>query len=149
MKSSKVYIFGVFLCVIQSFDLFVFRYKLETPVDGKITVSEKEPNYSNDEKLLAKILQNNETVNSQDSQGFTPLLRAARLGHLDDVRILLRNRANVSLVTRKENNTALHYASANGFFNIVKLLIPNRANITAVIRKFTITFGGHRRFNKE
>lgn len=38
--------------------------------------------YPNDEKILARILLNNETVDTQDSQGFSPLHRAANLGKL-------------------------------------------------------------------
>lgn len=48
------------------------------------TPLKNETKYPNDGKILAKILQPNETVNSQDSQGFTPLLRAANLGMLSN-----------------------------------------------------------------
>lgn len=42
--------------------------------------------YPNDEKILAEILEPNETINSQDSQGFTPLHRATKLGSAWSIR---------------------------------------------------------------
>lgn len=116
--------------------LFEFIFDIVANSGNKTIIrSVNETKYPNDEKMLVKILENGETVNSQDSQGFTPLIRSARLGDfstelfsflkkivkrtnyitncvfigdLDAVRILLRNGANVSLHTH-DNDTALHW----------------------------------------
>lgn len=54
---------------------------LEKPSEQSETEPETKITYPNDERILASILEENETVNSQDSQGYTALHRATKQGN--------------------------------------------------------------------
>lgn len=125
---------------------------LEKANNEQETQSENKTKYPDDEKILAQILELNETINMQDSQGFTALHRACKQGNtiivqtmeiqkkthqveiyfqsgqVDIVEILLRNGANVTLLTNS-NDTALFFAAQEGRFTICLTLIRNGADI--------------------
>jgi ankyrin repeat protein len=65
-------------------------------------------------------------VNAAGRNGYTPLIRAARQGHLAVVKYLLRRGAKVNAVNRWRN-TALHWAAYNGHERVVALLVRRRA----------------------
>lgn len=54
---------------------------LEQASGGNDAQPENRTKYPNDAKILVKLIERNETINSQDSRGYTPLHRAAELGN--------------------------------------------------------------------
>lgn len=112
-------------------ELSVFDILIENAGNKKVAHSEdKKTKDPNDEKKLAKLLEPGEEINSQNSQGYTALHRAAKFGQWDDVRLLLKNGANVTLLTNT-NDTALHFACEIGHIRIVDDLIRNGSHINA------------------
>ena len=63
-----------------------------------------------------------------DTEGDTPLHKAAKHGHLDVVRILVDNAANTEAITYDSGFTALHLAATEGHVAVVKLLLQNGAS---------------------
>lgn len=61
-------------------------------------------------------------------EGITPLMRAARLGQLDMVEMLLDAQATVDLQTEDSNRTALHCACERAQAAVVRLLLDRGAN---------------------
>lgn len=59
----------------------------------------------------------------------TPLHLAAAHGHLDIVRLLLKNRSDVNFVN-EHGNTALHYACFWGYMNVAEELVQSGALIS-------------------
>ncbi|MGL4389245.1 MAG: ankyrin repeat domain-containing protein [Brevinema sp.] len=57
-------------------------------------------------------------INTVSSDNSTPLIFAAKYGHLKTVDLLLAKNPNIE--HQNEDGSALHHASANGFLNIVK-----------------------------
>lgn len=80
--SKYVRIVGFFF-IIEILENVVIKSWSEVG-NKKVGHSEEKTKDPNDEKLLAKILELNETVNSQDSQGYTALHRAAKLGSVSN-----------------------------------------------------------------
>ena len=73
--------------------------------------------------------QNGVTVDVEDEDGCTPLIHAAREGHLDIVRCLVEAKANVE-ATDDEGNTAIILAAKVGEMNMVQYLVKEaRANL--------------------
>ena len=71
-------------------------------------------------------------VDTKDAEGSTPLHKASRKGHLDVVKFLIENGANVNAQTTFGGNMVpLHWASGKGHLNVVKLLVENGANVDA------------------
>lgn len=69
-------------------------------------------------------------VNVANGDGRTPLMRAAKRGYTDIVRVLLDNGSDVRK-RDKNNKTALMGASKKGHLDIVKLLIESHADVNA------------------
>lgn len=65
--------------------------------------------------------------------GWTPLNAASANGHIEVVRLLLENRADITVVDKK-GGMPLLTASWYGHVKVVKLLLENGADITAVDR---------------
>ena len=71
------------------------------------------------------------TKTRERNEGQTYLHFAAYLGHVDIVKVLIRNGADVNAVDRYME-TALHFASKYGHVDVAKVLIQNGANVNAV-----------------
>ncbi len=63
-----------------------------------------------------------------DALGWTALHHASFKGHLDCIKILLKNGANIQCKTN-DNQTCLHLASEKGHTDVVKILLEKGANI--------------------
>jgi ankyrin repeat protein len=59
------------------------------------------------------------------------LYSAVETGHLEKVRLSLKNSADVNIVN-KEKETALHLAAKNGHLEIVRLLLEKGADVNIV-----------------
>jgi len=69
------------------------------------------------------------STNNNNNIKFTPLHLASRNGHLEVVKILLENGANINDIG--DNGTALHEAALFCKFNVVKLLLQKGVNPNA------------------
>jgi ankyrin repeat protein len=72
-------------------------------------------------------------VNAKTKRGDTALMMASEKGHLEIVKWLIANNADVNAKDNKDNvgETALILASEKGHLEIVKLLIANNADVNA------------------
>lgn len=70
-------------------------------------------------------------VNAKNKDGRTALIEAAMEGHVEVVRLLLENKADVNEKITKACATALMAAACNGHTETVKLLLENKADINA------------------
>ncbi len=66
------------------------------------------------------------TFDGETIEGAPPLWCAAAAGHLEIVRLLIQNSANVNSTT-KTNSTPLRAACFDGHFEIVQFLVQNGA----------------------
>lgn len=78
-----------------------------------------------------KLIEENYNVNDQDNAGNTALHEAALNGHLEIVKLLIRNGADVNMQSFKMfKDTPLIDASANGHLDVVKYLLSHGADPT-------------------
>jgi ankyrin repeat protein len=75
---------------------------------------------SNKADKLNLLLQSGAVINHRDNRGFTALHRAAEMGHVEIVKILLANGADRSI--EAESHTALSLAQAQNSVEIIELL---------------------------
>ena len=61
--------------------------------------------------------------------GFTPLILAASGGHVDVVRLLLENEAQLEATSERTKDTALSLACSGGKEEVVRVLLEKGANI--------------------
>lgn len=80
--------------------------------------------------VVEKLVSHKKLINSQTSQGFTPLMRVAEIGSMEIGVILLKAGADPLLVQEGGMN-AMHIAAANGKVEIVKLFSDNKTLINA------------------
>ena len=66
-----------------------------------------------------------------DKAGSTAIISAAKNGHVDVVKVLIQNGADVNDSDYRER-TALHFAAQRGDVGVVKVLIQNGADVNAV-----------------
>jgi ankyrin repeat protein len=67
-------------------------------------------------------------INSQDTEGDTPLMWAAENGKINSARILLEYGVDIDL-KNNDDMTALHWAAKNGHLDITELLLEYNANV--------------------
>lgn len=80
---------------------------------------------------LRKVLERNTRLHIDvlDSSGYSSLHYASRAGHLDVVKYLVSQGANVNLGTRANHTTPIHRASQQGHLSIVKYLLEHGADV--------------------
>jgi uncharacterized protein len=71
-----------------------------------------------------------EQLNQEDGQGFTPLIRAAGRGNVDEASRQIDRGAIVDLKTKADELTALKVASYCGHLQMVQLLVEKGATVT-------------------
>lgn len=69
---------------------------------------------TNDLNRIEVLLKRGGDVNAIDGAGYTALHYAARNGHLDACKLLVKNQIQIDAVTRSGNATALHRACSAG-----------------------------------
>lgn len=77
-------------------------------------------------------LQSMNDIDKRYEFGHTKLHDAARLGHTDDVRVLLEEGASCG-VRDVFGETPLHYAAENGHYEAVKLLVASGADMNVLV----------------
>ena len=70
-------------------------------------------------------------MNAQETHGWTLLHWAVRVRHVDVVRLLFKNGANVNAQTDRFGETLLHWAVKVEHVDVVRLLLENGANVNA------------------
>lgn len=94
----------------------------------RLQISCDKGNYDQAKKLIEE---ENYDVNDQDNAGNTALHEAALNGHLDVVKLLTKNGANVNIQSFEMfKDTPLIDASANGHLDVVKYLLSHGADPT-------------------
>ena len=81
------------------------------------------------EELIESVKEN---ASGRDDMFGSALRHAAKQGHVDVVKVLIRNGANVNAVD-KDIWKALHYAASRGHIDVAKVLIQNGADVNAVV----------------
>jgi ankyrin repeat protein len=82
-----------------------------------------------DSIILLSLIKHGARLNSRDNNGWSPLLRASRFGHLEVARLLLDRGVDVNAKKKDLWTAALHLASANGHDKIVELLLERGADV--------------------
>lgn len=82
----------------------------------------------NIERVIKLIKNQKQDVNQIDSAGYTALHYAARNGHLEICKFLIRNGANINAITSAGHATPLHRACSSGnsiFMSIIIVPLKN------------------------
>jgi Ankyrin repeats (3 copies)/Ankyrin repeat len=85
------------------------------------------PESNNNQEVVKLLLDRSLNINSRGFNGYTPLIYAARKGHLELVRLLLDRRADAEVADIKRR-TALRMAVDAGQERTVRLLLERGAN---------------------
>ncbi|XP_068223134.1 uncharacterized protein [Palaemon carinicauda] len=75
------------------------------------------------------LLREGVNVNHTDEYGYTALQRAASEGHLEIVRLLIKQKTNVDHQDDQHGNTALHEAAWKGYSQTAEALVRAKANV--------------------
>lgn len=78
---------------------------------------------------LADMLNAGANPDARNPQGRTALMEAARLGHVNIIRILIRAGAKLNLREPRDNRTALMFATSSGHPNAARALIYAGATV--------------------
>ena len=89
---------------------------------------------------VACLLKYGADVNLVSNDGVSALIPASELGHIDVVKLLLDNGANLKVQRRSDGVTALIIAAYKGHADIVKLLIDKGANVNEKSHKGTTPY---------
>jgi ankyrin repeat protein len=84
--------------------------------------------HSTDGSLIVRLLEMGADVNAASDYGDTPLHRAAYLGLTEKVRLLLRNKANVSARAQRGETPLLYAARPEGYPETVRALVEGGAD---------------------
>ena len=79
-------------------------------------------------EVACLLIKRGSNVNSQDSQGWTPLHSAARNGHLDVVKLLLDSGADIGMRNGRDE-AAFDIARDNGKSDVVNFLAKHEGNL--------------------
>lgn len=110
LRSVKIILLSVFFTVSITGNSFAQDQKIFAAVE------------TGDINKVRKLLAAKPTlVHLRNDDGFTPLLYAARFGHMEIVRLLVSKGANVN-VQSKYGHTPLYWATSEGHVEIVRLL---------------------------
>mmetsp|Transcript_101305 Transcript_101305/g.174942 ORF Transcript_101305/g.174942 Transcript_101305/m.174942 type:complete len:155 (-) Transcript_101305:516-980(-) len=82
-------------------------------------------------RLQGMIDRDKRHASARDKSGYTPLHYAARAGHMEAIRLLLRCEADPNAATTLGRSTPLHRAAYCGHVEAVKLLLAARAGAGA------------------
>jgi ankyrin repeat protein len=82
-----------------------------------------------DESIIKLLIENNANVNCKNDLGFTPLLYAAKLNKLNNVRTLICNTQTLLDETNCHGKAAVHYAIDNTNPAMLEMLLEARANV--------------------
>jgi len=77
---------------------------------------------------ISILKKNHSSVNKQDPQGFTALMRASMKGHIEVSNLLIKNKANINIANHN-GESALFLAASNGHEKVVSLLATNLAYV--------------------
>lgn len=87
--------------------------------------------HSSDGTLILRLLRMGADVNAANDYGDTPLHRAAYLGLTDKVRLLLKNKADVSRRAMRGETSLLYAARPEGYPETVLALLEGGADVNA------------------
>ncbi|XP_055375546.1 ankyrin repeat domain-containing protein 39 [Condylostylus longicornis] len=86
---------------------------------------------NNEEICKMLIVEGQANVNAVTKGGVTPLHRASMMGHLNIVKLLIQNKADL-LIQDEDGQTALHRASQNNHLEICEYLQKNCADLIKI-----------------
>jgi ankyrin repeat protein len=90
--------------------------------------------YAGQTDIVGQALKDGESIDATDPRyGATALIFAAQQGHLETVKLLLDNHADMNVLS-KLGQTALGQAAFNGHLDVVKLLLEHGAKLDARLR---------------
>lgn len=81
-----------------------------------------------DDEIISTITKNKSTIDQENENKETLLLKSAEAGNLKLAKFLIENGANLNAV-RKSGSTPLHLAALNGKVEIAKMLVENKASL--------------------
>ena len=85
-----------------------------------------------DLSLIKKLINAGIDVNATSKGGATALMTAAKLGHIDAVKLLISKGADINAKNFEHNITALIWAANEGHFHVAECLLENGADPTVV-----------------
>lgn len=82
-----------------------------------------------DAKRVEYYLKQGVNVEMRNEEGATPLIIAARLGHVEVAKLLLQYHARINVADHAFKDTALKWACYNGHIKVVALLLEHKADL--------------------
>lgn len=86
--------------------------------------------WNNDVEVLELLLSVGAKHDLRDKAGLTPLIGAAKNGHVDAIRSLTKGGANISLRDSNNGMTPLHWAAQHGHAGAVKALVEEGVQVS-------------------
>ncbi len=124
MKKIGLFVFCFCIFVIGVFGVYTIDANA-----SELTLIDRV--YWGDITNVSNLIKNGADVNERSSNGWTPLMWAAKKGNFDILKMLLGSRAKVNLKSNK-GDTALSIAAREGHEDIVSLLLEKNADFGVV-----------------